>query len=153
MSIDKEKLKTLAEAANAVTTDVSITMAVGAAPEEVKAVQDYLQQAMPKTILALVAEIERLEKFEDWFVRLDQVEQSLSASFKAERDQLKAENQKLRETCARASACMDRWASGHRFDDGGPGGRIRDELYDAYRPGARQGIQELHSLINKERGQ
>lgn len=96
MTIDKEKLKALAEAANAVTTDVNVTMAVGSAPEEVKAVQDFLQQAMPKTILALLAEIERLEKFEDWFVRLDQAEQSLSASFKAERDQLKAENAQLK---------------------------------------------------------
>lgn len=60
MTIDKEKLKALAQAANAVTTDVNITMAVGSAPEEVKAVQDFLQQAMPKTILALLAEIERL---------------------------------------------------------------------------------------------
>ncbi|MDM9593614.1 hypothetical protein QU617_09855 [Pseudomonas guariconensis] len=93
MTIDKAKLKALAQAANAVTTDVNVTMAVGSAPEEVKAVQDFLQQAMPKTILALLAEIERLEKFEDWFVRLDQAEQSLSASFKAERDQLKAENE------------------------------------------------------------
>lgn len=95
MRIDKEELKALSEAANAVTTDVNITMAVGSAPEEVKAVQDFLQHAMPKTILALIAEIERLEKFEDWFVRLDQAEQSLSASFKAERDQLKAENEAL----------------------------------------------------------
>lgn len=60
MTIDKAKLKALAEAANAVAADVNITMAVGSAPEEVKAVQDFLQQAMPKTILALLAEIERL---------------------------------------------------------------------------------------------
>jgi len=51
MTIDKEKLKALAKAANAVTTDVNITMAVGADPEEVKAVQDYLQQTMPKNVL------------------------------------------------------------------------------------------------------
>lgn len=61
MTIDKVQLKALAEAANAVTTDVNITMAVGADPEEVKAVQDYLQVAMPKNILAILAEIERLE--------------------------------------------------------------------------------------------
>lgn len=47
-------------------------------------------------VLALLAEIERLGRFEDWFVRLDQVEQSLAASYKAERDQLKAENSRLR---------------------------------------------------------
>ncbi|WP_448196626.1 hypothetical protein [Pseudomonas putida] len=62
MTIDKEKLKALAEAANAVTTDVNITMAVGADPAEVKAVQDYLQDAMPKTILALIAEIDQLQR-------------------------------------------------------------------------------------------
>lgn len=60
MSIDKGMLKALAEAANAVTTDVNITMAVGADPVEVKAVQDYLQVVMPKTILALLAEIETI---------------------------------------------------------------------------------------------
>lgn len=56
----------------------------------------FIAAASPDTILALLAEIERLEKFEDWFVRLDQVEQSLAASYKAERDQLKAENEALR---------------------------------------------------------
>ncbi|WP_188036197.1 hypothetical protein [Pseudomonas sp. EZ-C24] len=60
MTIDKAKLKALAEAANAVTTDVNITMAVGADPVEVKAVQDYLQMAMPQAVLALLAEVERL---------------------------------------------------------------------------------------------
>ncbi|MCL8306391.1 hypothetical protein [Pseudomonas putida] len=60
MTIDKAMLKALAEAANAVTTDVNITMAVGADPVEVKAVQDYLQVAMPKNILALLAEIETI---------------------------------------------------------------------------------------------
>lgn len=56
------KLKELAEAANAVKSDVNITMAVGTTQEEVKAVQDFLQLAMPKTILALIAENERLER-------------------------------------------------------------------------------------------
>lgn len=66
----------------------------------------------------------------------------------SERDQLKAENELLRSTCAKASACMDRWAGGHAFDADGPGGRIRDELYDAYRPGAREGIAKLHKFID-----
>ena len=107
MTIDKAKLKALAEAANAVAADVNITMAVGSAPEEVKAVQDFLQQAMPKTILALLAEIERLAKFEDWFLRLDQAEQSLSASLKAERDRLKAENEALRKALGEISGQVD----------------------------------------------
>ncbi|MNJ28089.1 hypothetical protein D3C77_226150 [compost metagenome] len=96
MTIDKEKLKALAKAANAVTTDVNITMAVGADPVEVKIVQDYLQVAMPKTILALLAEIEQLR---------DSHEQVCTnynrASFASEErgkqvDQLKAENEALR---------------------------------------------------------
>ena len=89
MTIDREKLKALAQAANAVTTDVNITMAVGSAPEEVKAVQDFLQQAMPKTILALLAEIESTE------TRLHDVA-VLCATVEQERDQLKAENEALR---------------------------------------------------------
>ncbi|MDD1981120.1 hypothetical protein [Pseudomonas asiatica] len=86
MTIDKAKLKALAEAANAVAADVNITMAVGSAPEEVKAVQDFLQQAMPKTILALLAEIEEdamhMRAFGE--VMRSQAEQI---------DQLKAENE------------------------------------------------------------
>lgn len=62
MTIDKAKLKALAEACDSVTTDVHITMAVGSLPEEVKAVQDYLQNSMPSTILALIAEIDDLRK-------------------------------------------------------------------------------------------
>lgn len=57
---DYRELKRLADAANAVMTDVNITMAVGTAPGEVKAVQDFLQLAMPKTVLTLIAEIDRL---------------------------------------------------------------------------------------------
>lgn len=58
---DKTELKRLAEAATVVKSDVNITMAVGTDPGEIKAVQDYLQQAMPKTILALIAENERIK--------------------------------------------------------------------------------------------
>ena len=68
-------------------------------------------------------------------------------------DQLKAEVQSLRNTCARASACMDRWAAGHSFDPDGPGGRIRAELFDAYRPGVRDSLARLDTLIEAERGQ
>ncbi|UVM64447.1 hypothetical protein LOY34_13910 [Pseudomonas sp. B21-009] len=73
-------------------------------------------------------------------------------SFRRSAEKLKAENEALRSTCARASACMDRWASGHPFDGDGPGGRIRDELYDAFRPGARDGIAKLHALMGGEGG-
>ncbi|ORL69685.1 hypothetical protein B7H19_09330 [Pseudomonas putida] len=68
-------------------------------PDFISQNKDYADLALactPPTILALLAEIERLAKFEDWFIRLDQVEQSLSASFKAERDQFRAENEDYR---------------------------------------------------------
>lgn len=96
MIIDKEKLKALAEGANAVTSDVNITMAVGADPEEVKAVQDYLQQAMPKTILALLAEIEQLrDSHEQVCANYNRV--SFASEERGKQiDQLKAENAGLR---------------------------------------------------------
>lgn len=93
MTVDREKLKALAQAANAVTTDVNITMAVGSAPEEVKAVQDFLQQAMPKTILALLAEIERLEERNVYWIDQANTIASDRNSIRGERDQLKAENE------------------------------------------------------------
>lgn len=101
MTIDKQKLKALAEAANAVTTDVNITMAVGADPVEVKAVQDYLQVAMPKTVLALLAEIENTES------RLHGVA-TLCATVEQERDQLKAENEALRKDAERCRWLRDK---------------------------------------------
>ncbi|KTC25449.1 hypothetical protein AO392_14590 [Pseudomonas putida] len=110
MTIDKAQLKALAEAANAVTTDVNITMAVGSAPEEVKAVQDFLQQAMPKTILALLAEIERLSPPAGQVSYQQQMEAWKSASSQDLRargelmiqvDELKAENETLRKDAQR----------------------------------------------------
>lgn len=121
MTIDKEKLKALAKAANAVTTDVNITMAVGSAPEEVKAVQDYLQHAMPKTILALLAEIERLEmdnrSLKGSCSKLGAKHAGMSRLYKKanrmqfearqERDQLKAENEALRKALGEISGQVD----------------------------------------------
>ena len=80
MTIDKAKLKELVES---VTTDRRFCA-------------DEHHHELATGVSALLAEIERLGRFEDWFVRLDQVEQSLAASYKAERDQLKAENSRLR---------------------------------------------------------
>ncbi len=119
MTIDKEKLKALAKAANAVTTDVNITMAVGADPEEVKAVQDYLQQTMPKNVLALLAEIERLEmdsrSLKGSCSKLGAEHAGMSRLYKKanrmqfearqERDQLKAENEALRKVVAGKVVC------------------------------------------------
>jgi hypothetical protein len=87
MSVDKEKLKALAKAADAVTTNVHITMAVGADPAEIKVVQDYLQQAMPKTILALIAEIERLAEENE---NLRDCRSSVNASVALENESLRA---------------------------------------------------------------
>ncbi|BBV96444.1 hypothetical protein [Pseudomonas monteilii] len=77
MTIDKQEIKALVDR---VKTDRRFCA-------------DENHHVLADGVLALLAEIERLTKFEDWFVRLDQVEQSLAASFKAERDQLKAENE------------------------------------------------------------
>ena len=79
--------------------------------EQCRANAAFIAAANPATILALLAKIERLAKFEGWFIRLDQVEESLSASFKAERDQLKAENEKMRSFLAEVSRTSgDKWA-------------------------------------------
>lgn len=115
MTIVKQKLKALAEAANAITTDVNITVAIGADPVEVKAIQDYLQVAMPKTILALLAEIDRLvrkndnqaesiREYQDLTMGGDVSLGMLKADLRVtsgERDQLKAENEALRNDAER----------------------------------------------------
>ncbi|MFE2005699.1 hypothetical protein ACFW6U_09930 [Pseudomonas guariconensis] len=101
MTIDKQKLKALAEAANAITTDVNITMAIGADPVEVKAVQDYLQVAMPKTILALLTEIEQLRKAHEQVCTNYNRVSFASEERGKQIDQLKAENEILRKDAER----------------------------------------------------
>lgn len=102
MTIDKAKLKQLLSAQVSLH---KVAKETGTIEDENvylnadDALNEYLDDRgiyIEDVALALLAEIERLAKFEDWFIRLDQVEQSLSASFKAERDQLKAENSRLR---------------------------------------------------------
>lgn len=149
MTIDREKLKALAEAAtqgnwvaegdDLFFNEDGYTKHLMETSEgsdichdaEHPANLSFIAAASPDTILALLAEIERLAKFEDWFIRLDQVEQSLAASYKAERDQLKAENEALRKDALRyrwlrqASAtdgeythgvCIDLWENGCGFE-------------------------------------
>lgn len=49
----------------------------------------FSEQATPETVLKLLAECERLKRFEDWFAQLDQVQQSLAETFRIERDEAK----------------------------------------------------------------
>jgi len=135
MTIDKQKLQSL------LWSEVAAWKANCAEwKRNTEALQEFLgEKTVEEVALELLAENVRLAGGGQLLVR-DPDE------LRAERDQLKAENEALRSTCAKASACMDRWAGGHAFDADGPGGRIRDELYDAYRLGARAGIAKLHEF-------
>ncbi|AHC85726.1 hypothetical protein X970_10935 [Pseudomonas monteilii SB3101] len=132
MTIDKQKLKALAEAATpgrhydrlesagggikyeCAGDDGSLVLKVdhknnefGFVGDRGEADEAFFLACSPAAVLALLAEIERLAKFEDWFLRLDQAEQSLSASLKAERDRLKAENEALRKALGEISGQVD----------------------------------------------
>lgn len=135
MTIDKEKLKELAEAANAVTTDVNITMAVGADSGEVKAVQDYLQMATPQAVLALLAEIERLSPPAGQVSYQQQMEAWKSASSQDLRargelmiqvDELKAENEALRKDAGRYRWLRDKQTFIWLIQDWFPGAEFTD---------------------------
>lgn len=60
------------------------------------------------------------------------------------------ENITLRRAVDMAQAGFGRWRNGHPFDSVAAG--ISDSLYDAIRPGAREGIAKLHSLISASPG-
>lgn len=64
MTIDKARLKTLAETASAVTGDVSVDMTIsserGPNQDEIDAVTAFLGAATPAALLALLSEVERL---------------------------------------------------------------------------------------------
>lgn len=60
------------------------------------------------------------------------------------------ENITLRRAVDMAQAGFGRWRNGHPFDSVAAG--ISDFLYDAIRPGAREGIAKLHSLISASQG-
>ncbi|MFJ2527846.1 hypothetical protein [Pseudomonas helmanticensis] len=155
MTIDKQKLQKL------LWSEVASWKAdCGEWKQNAEALQDFLgEKTVEEVALELLAENDRLTASpERQIIRAAVTEavkgiaDAAAADAKAgtlkEIERLKAENEALRSTCAKASACMDRWAGGHAFDADGPGGRIRDELYDAYRPGARAGIAKLHEFID-----
>lgn len=58
---------------------------------------DFIAAANPAAVLALIAENEQLAKTADCWDRLSVYNKALSDSFRAERDQLKAENEALRD--------------------------------------------------------
>jgi len=60
------------------------------------------------------------------------------------------ENITLRRAVDMAQAGFGRWRNGHPFDSVAAG--ISDSLYDAIRPGAREGIAKLQSLISASQG-
>ncbi len=72
----------------------------GYCPAEV-AFLEFAPVATPAAVLALIAENERLAKTADCWDRLNIQNKALSDSFRAERDQLKAENEALRKDAAR----------------------------------------------------
>lgn len=96
---DYIELKRLAEAANAVTGDVRVemTLASKAGPNqgEVNAVTAFMGVAAPATVLALIAENERLNAECKQLILLECYGGTAQAAINllAERDQLKAENE------------------------------------------------------------
>ena len=68
--------------------------------EEMRALQQFHEEVDPETILALIAENEQLAKTADCWDRLNVQNKALSDSFRAERDQIKAENEALRQVLA-----------------------------------------------------
>ena len=56
----------------------------------------FREQAEPVHVLAMIAEIERLKKFEDWFARIDVATAAIGETFRDERDQARAECEVLR---------------------------------------------------------
>lgn len=56
----------------------------------------FREQATPSAVLELLAEIERLKKFEEWFARIEVATTAIDASFRAERDIALSECEALR---------------------------------------------------------
>ncbi|MFL1558598.1 hypothetical protein [Pseudomonas sp. O11] len=70
--------------------------------------------AKPSVLLALIAENERLAKTADCWDRLNIQNKALSDSFRAERDQLKAENELLASSRAKLAGELSRLRAKHK---------------------------------------
>lgn len=66
------------------------------APGDAQKLAKYYAAANPAAVLALIAENERLKKFEEWFGRLETGNNSLVESFKAESEALRKDAERYR---------------------------------------------------------
>jgi hypothetical protein len=115
------------------------------------AADDALQNAAgPEVILALIAENERLKKFEDWFVRLETANNSLAESFRAERDQIKAENEALRRQIPSAEIVWCACGDGHAANSYGAGFMDANGGVCANCDAANQGVEPDLDAMRKD---
>lgn len=130
---DYTELKRLAEAANAVTGDVSVEITISSDRDpnqpEIDAVTAFVGAATPVAILALIAENERLHldnsSLRGSCARLGAEHAAMSRNFKkanrmqfearTDRDQLKAENEALRKDADRYVWLRDKSENLHGF--------------------------------------
>ena len=104
---DYSELKRLAEAANAVTSDVNVEMTLasesGPNQAEIDAVTAFMGMATPAAVLAMLADIEYLtESRQEAREERNRIGDRHDA-LEAERDQLKAENEALRKVASDTS--------------------------------------------------
>ena len=130
---DYTELKRLAEAANAVTGDVSVDIAItserGPNQSEIDAVTAFVGAATPTAVLALIAENERNQRMVlSACMSMGAIGESLGldmdsdgdemlgmvAELKTERDQLKAENELLASSRAKLAGELSRLRAKHK---------------------------------------
>ena len=108
---DYSELKRLAEAANAVTSDVNVEMTLasesGPNQAEIDAVTAFMGMAIPAAVLAMLADIEYLtESRQEAREERNRIGDRHDA-LEAERDQLKAENEVLRKGLAECATSLE----------------------------------------------
>lgn len=134
---DNNELKRLAEAANAVTGNVSVDITIssdtGPNQAEIDAVTAFVGAATPAVVLALISENEQLRDGAN--MRAIRSLRGDCADLLAERDHLKAENELLRKDSARLDRLdQEREAYGTSFHEGnrwtldGPFATVRDAI-------------------------